>query len=59
MLCFSFESLDTSFPVLVRSKFELFALSVPGLQDALELSAVGDQSTVFDTTRSYSHGLSC
>ena len=65
----SFESLATVFCAPVRSKFELFALSVPGLWDALEPSAVGDRSTVFDTTfnigfgfattRSSSPGLSC
>ena len=35
---FSFESLATSFPVLVRSKFELCALSVPKLWHALAVS---------------------
>ena len=46
---FSVESLAASFHVLVRSKFELFDLSVPGLWDSLEPSAVGYRSTVFDT----------
>ena len=66
---FSFESPDTGFPVLVRSKFELFALSVLGCEVHSEPSAVGDRSTVVDTkfhigfdfatTRSSSPGLSC
>ena len=69
MLCFSFQSLDTGFPVLVRSKFEIFVLSVPGCEVHSEPSAVGDRSTVVDTkfhigfdfatTRSSSPGLSC
>ena len=36
---------DTGFPERVRSEFELCALSVPGLQDALEPNAIVGSST--------------